>query len=482
MSEHDDEVLEGSIADEIDLGGDEPEDSFANQISDPTERLRDLSAGASRSDIGLDFDADGTPDQEMDPAQQDFERRLEEAAAMPDSVRRQTSGTGWVSAEGKTIGPEGEEIEWSPQGRLVVAALEEALNTPQCTEIHAYGPDRFSAKVSGQNALLHGLRFDNNEEYLRFVQMLIEESGGELAWRELRTSGQGVLQMRDGSRLMVILPPAVEWAQISIRKHTAKSWDPQLFVANQTMSQPMLDFLQAAVSARANILIVGEAGSGKTTLLRALTNSMGDNERIAVVETVPELMLTKPLTMAVGYREEIEGQGLVDRLEVLLYGSIDRLIVGEVHFRGITKMLEVMTLCEGSLSTYHARSAEQAGERMRVALQMENPSLQQDAAASLLKETLHLVVVLEAIGGQHRVSQIMEVDWRSSGGSTQLTGNNLFVYDRKKQRHKGVNPPDERGPLMRNAREKYGIQILREWFQDPEELAALSRGELRKPT
>jgi pilus assembly protein CpaF len=260
----------------------------------------------------------------------------------------------------------------------------------------------------------------------------------------------------------------------AIRKHTAKNWQPAQFVANGTMSQTMLDFLRACVAARINMLIVGEAGSGKTTLLRALANSsMGDNERLAVAEQVPELMLTKPLTIPVSYSEVMDGQTLVDRLEVLLYGGIDRLIVGEIHFRGITRMLETMMVTKGSISTYHARSAEEAGERMRLALQMENPNLHAEAAAKIIRETIDVVVVLGEMDGRHRIIQVMEVDWRSSGGGSRLAGNDLFRFDQERGRFHGVNAPDLRGRIMSRAREHH-VYIASEWFHDAEAMKLIT--------
>jgi type IV secretory pathway ATPase VirB11/archaellum biosynthesis ATPase len=441
-------------------------------LPDSNEAIEDIPAEAAAA-------AEAREPEPFDAEQEEFESQIG-TTVLPDSVRPR-GDTGWVSAEGTTLSPEGVEIEWSAPGRLVVSALDEALGTPQCTEIHGYAPNAFSAKVNGQNAALQGLRFEDNEEYMRFVEMLAVEAGGELAWRELRNNGQGVLQMRDGSRLMILLPPVTPFPNFAIRKHTAKNWDVKQFVANGTLSQSMLDFLRACVAARVNLLVVGEAGSGKTTLLRALANSsMGDNERLAVAEQVPELVLTKPLTVPVAYREEVEGQTLTDRLEVLLYGGIDRLIVGEIHFRGITMMLQTMMVTKGSISTYHARTAEEAGERIRLALQIENPNMHAEAAAKLIRETLDVVIVLAELDGRHRVVQIMEVDWRSSGGGSRLAGNDLFVFKQHENRFMGVNPPDAKGRVVSRAREHHVAMPL-EWFHDAETIAKLTGHDTRRP-
>jgi type IV secretory pathway ATPase VirB11/archaellum biosynthesis ATPase len=399
-------------------------------------------------------------------AQEEFEEAIKRAGPIPQVfIGSRRSSAGWVAAGEVAADEVQEPISWSPQGRLVVAAIEEALSTPECTEIHSYGPSHFSAKVDGQNALLHGLSFASVEEYLRFIRDLVIESAGQATWTAIREMGQGVVQMRDGARLAIMLPRKTDWPIFAIRKHTAVTWEPEVFVEKGTLDLRMLRFLQACVAARCNILIVGPMGSGKTSLLRALAQSIGDNERIAVCEQVPELAISKPLAIAVHYRTDIPGETLEDVLDLLLYASIDRLIVGEVHFQGITKMLEVMTITEGSLSTYHATSAEQAGERMRVALQLENANFTPQAALSLLRQTIDLVIVLDKVDGVHRCKQIMEIDWRSMHQGM-LNGSNLFVWSREDQRYIARNRPDERGRILDKAQGQ-GVRIDHNWFLDP---------------
>src|SRR5262249_53582579 len=149
-----------------------------------------------------------------------------------------------------------------------------------------------------------------------------------------------------------------------------------------------------------------------------------------VVEQVPELAISKPLLTSYVYQPGVEGMGLADVLDDQLYNGIDRLIVGEVHLAGITKMLETMIVAEGSMSTYHAFSTEQAGERMKLALQIENQNVTSHTALSFIKQAIELVVVLERVDGKRRCTQITELDWRSTGGKDVLGGRDLFVYDR----------------------------------------------------
>ena len=165
-----------------------------------------------------------------------------------------------------------------------------------------------------------------------------------------------------------------------------------------------------------------------------------------------------------------EGFGLADVLDYALYDGLDRLIVGEVHLDGITKMLETMITTDGSMSTYHAFSTDQAGERMKLGLQIETPGASAETAASFVRQAVELVVVSEKIGANRRVTQITEIDWRASSGADRLSGSDLFTYNREKGTHQGGGrSPDPQGRIIRKG-EKYGVEFPHNWFVDSEEL------------
>jgi pilus assembly protein CpaF len=305
---------------------------------------------------------------------------------------------------------------------------------------------------------------------------MVDSANAVTTWANIQEARRGVLNTPGGGRLTIILPPtATNGATFSLRKHVVAHWTPLSFVENDTVSQNMMDFLRACVAARVNILLVGQIGSGKTTFLRSLADGFGDDEKIAVVEQVPEINLKKPLVVEYVYQPFVEGLDLASVLDDQLYNGIERLIVGEVHLAGITKMLEVMIVTEGSMSTYHAFSTEQAGERMKLALQIENQNVTSGTAMSFIKQAVELVVVLEMVGGKRRVTQITELDWRSSAGRETLGGSDLFRYGRELNDGKGGfettgNPIDESGRIMLKA-SKYGVQFDPEWFIDKDKLA-----------
>lgn len=366
------------------------------------------------------------------------------------------------------------EPEFSPQSQRAIRAIEEGLAEESCTQIDGYGPSRFSAQVNGQNMLMENIAFSSVEEYERWLRKLVQESNSVVSWDKIQTDRMGVLELNDGSRLAVFLPPVARPnPTFSLRKHTAAKWQPTQLIENHTMDERMLKFLQACVAAHVNILFVGAMGAGKSTLMRSLLQGIGDNERLAVVEQVPELAIKKPLVVEYLYQPTIEGFGLHDVLDFNLYNGLDRLVVGEVHLEGITKMLETMILTEGSMSTYHAYSTEQAGERMKLALQLENQNVSAATAVSFIRQAIELVVVMQKLSNGRKVTQITEIDWRSSAGRENLGGSDIFVYDKANDRFKASNPPNL-GRIEAKML-KYGVRIVDDWFFEAEDLVRFKR-------
>ena len=127
------------------------------------------------------------------------------------------------------------------------------------------------------------------------------------------------------------------------------------------MTQEMLDFLAACMTARVNMLISGGTGSGKTTLLNALSASYptrrarGDDRRRR--RTAAPAAARGPH----GNRPpNIEGEGEVttrDLVRNALRMRPDRIIVGECRGAEALDMLQAMnTGHDGCLTTIHANA------------------------------------------------------------------------------------------------------------------------------
>lgn len=383
---------------------------------------------------------------------------------------------GWRSVEDEGLptaaSSESEDLRdanFSRQSIRAIQAIEQMLRHDECTQIDGYG-NKLSVQVNGQHHLLEHQAFATEEEYMLWLKKVVDNSNSAISWETIEARRMGVLELAGGERFCVILPPVAHpRATFSLRKHTAIDWRSDRFVELRTLSPNMLNFLRVCVAAHVNILFVGQMGSGKSSLLRALVQDVaGDNEKIAVVEQVPELAINKPLATHQLYQPTIPEYSLHEVLDYNLYNGLDRLIVGEVHLQGLSKMLETMILTEGSMSTYHAFSTDLAAERMKMGLQLEHGNISAATATSFIRQAIELVVVLEKVGDRRICTQITEIDWRSSAGDEELGGGDLFKWSEEKEFY-AVNPP-KLGRLEAKFA-KYGLKIDENWFIDPEMVA-----------
>ena len=390
----------------------------------------------------------------------------DEPLVVPGAVKP-ASASAWSTGDQDGAPTKDDEL-FSPQSRRMISALEEAMRNEHCTQIDGFGPGRISAEYNTGAGLFSGLAFASDEEYVAWLRVLVSTSGGVLTWDDIEEHYGGVVNLADGSRLTIFLPPAARHhATFSLRKHTAKSWGAEKLVAAGTMDARMLAFLRACVAARVNILIVGVANSGKSTLLRILARDFADDEKVAVVEQVAELAIDKPLVAEYEYQPFIEQLSLGRNLDRQLYNGLKRLIVGEVHMHGLQQMLECMIMSEGSLSTYHALTTEMAGERMKVALQMEHPNMSAQTAVAYMRQAVELVVVMRRFDGDRRCLEIAEIDWRSIGDVDVLSGRPLYQWDPDAGRWKAQGPPDPDGRIV----SKVGQDNLpRSWFVEAEDI------------
>jgi len=364
--------------------------------------------------------------------------------------------------------------EYKPSSKEAVAIINKYFASQDCSEIHLNSPDGIFAKFQGERVKIDA-RFDGEEDYNRFIEDLVSQADTNYDWEDIKRQGRGVVRLAGGDRMMIFCPPISPTVRVAVHKVVARQWNIQHLVDNGTMTPSMAQFLTSAVAGRANLLICGEMGAGKSSLLSLLAQFIGDNERVALIEEVPEIFVDLPdLTPLTYYPLQGDSvpMGLPEVLDTALYGRYDRIIIGEIHDRGMYRMLRVMgTGGDGSMSTFHAGDARSALDQVRNHVLLEYPQLPPQTVAHFIRTAINLVVVVERIDGKHRVKEIAEVEWRNLSEKNIGIGTNvLFEWDRHGNKTQDGNPefisigrPDEDGKLVEKAA-RYGIHFKREWF------------------
>jgi pilus assembly protein CpaF len=232
-------------------------------------------------------------------------------------------------------------------------------------------------------------------------------------------------RLPDGSRVNVVLPPlAVDGPVLTIRRFRRRGLTPDDLVELGTWTPPLRDVLRRAVAARLNVVVSGGTGSGKTTTLNALSSFIPPADRVVTIEDAAELRLQQPHVVRLETRPPgLEGRGAVTVRQLVrnaLRMRPDRIVVGEVRGGESLDMLGAMsTGHDGSLSTVHAGSAEEALRRIETLALMADVALPHAAVREQVAGAIDLVVHQSRLpDGSRRVVALSEVVRVASGPAT----------------------------------------------------------------
>jgi pilus assembly protein CpaF len=255
-------------------------------------------------------------------------------------------------------------------------------------------------------------RFKDDAHLMRIIDKIV----GSMGRRIDETTPMVDARLADGSRVNVIIPPlALDGPMMSIRRFAADPFTAKDLVELGTLTDGLVEMLQAIVKSRLNVLISGGTGAGKTTFLNVLSGFIPEEERIVTIEDAAELQLKQEHVVRLETRPaNLEGDGRVAARDLVINSlrmRPDRIIVGEVRGPEALDMLQAMnTGHDGSLTTIHANSARDALSRVETMVAMANLGIPQRAAREQLASAIDVVVQVSRLSdGRRRLTSLQEV-------------------------------------------------------------------------
>ena len=289
--------------------------------------------------------------------------------------------------------------------------LEPLFADPEVTEIMVNNAKQIFVERHGR-VTRSPIMFDSDEQLMSVIQRAIGGAG-----RRVDESSPMVdARLADGSRVNVVLRPLVlKGPAVTIRRFSQKRLTADDLVEFGTASAAMIAYLRAAVRSRVSIIVSGGTSSGKTTLLNVLSRFIPEEERIITIEDAAELQLEHEDLVTMEARlPNVEGSGAItirDLVRNALRMRPDRIVVGECRGGEALDMLQAMnTGHEGSLSTIHANSPEDALSRLETMAIMAGTELPAKAIVHQIAAAVDIIVQAERLrGGKRRIVRIAEV-------------------------------------------------------------------------
>lgn len=312
--------------------------------------------------------------------------------------------------------------------------IQAQMDDPAVTEvmINGPGPGRVWIERDGQLEVVEGLALTTEQ-----IRWLIDKIVAPINRRVDESSPTVDARMPDGSRVHIaVRPVALDGPYVTIRKFRKALTIERLIEFGTIPAEVVERFLVPVVRGKASILVAGGTGSGKTSLLNALSSFIPANERIITIEDAAELQLQQPHVVRLESRQpNLEGKGAVpirDLVRNALRMRPDRIVVGEVRGGEALDLLQAMnTGHEGSLSTIHCNSPQDAITRLETLTLMAGEDLPSRAIREQIASAIDLIVFLRRLpDGRRRVTQITEVTGIGSGrmeGKVLL--NDLYRFD-----------------------------------------------------
>lgn len=276
---------------------------------------------------------------------------------------------------------------------MSVEPLRPLMQDPDVIEISINAGEVWVERL-GRSPELTGLRL----EPVQLAGMIVNLANISRREVDLHDGGKlAIVSARlPGYRIEAQLSPvAVDGPYVSIRRHNAHAFTLDQHVEAGHLAASHALFLRDAVRAHRTLLVAGGTSTGKTTFLNALIHEIDRDERLVLIETIPELVVPHRNVVRLEADDE-QGYPVHRLLKSALRSRPDRILVGEVRGGEAFDFMDAAnTGHPGAMGTVHANSALEAIDRLENLVLEGRPAMPLAAIKSRIAQTFHLIVHMQ---------------------------------------------------------------------------------------
>lgn len=308
--------------------------------------------------------------------------------------------------------------------------LEELICDESITEIMVNGEKKIFIEKNGKLEL-SGKKFDSRTQLIDIIQKIVSGANRTVNMREPIVDAR----LPDGSRVNVVLEPvSLTGPSLTIRRFPKSPLTAETLCSLGAVSPEMLSLLRKLVYSGYNILISGSTGSGKTTFLNMLTSFIPGDERIITIEDSAELRILgiTNLVSLETRNANSDGSneiGIRDLIRTALRMRPDRIIVGEVRGAEAIDMIQAFSVGQdGSMSTIHANSAEDALYRLEMLMLLGKLDMPLSAIRRQIAIGVDIIIQLGRLKDKSR--KVLEIREVISMNSDTIETGLLYKYEK----------------------------------------------------
>jgi pilus assembly protein CpaF len=374
-----------------------------------------------------------------------------------------------IQEEGVFLNPDSKErlINEILNETLGLGPIEQHMADPEVTDVLVNGFDQVYVEKFGKLELTETKFKDDNH-----VMLIIDRILSAVGRRVDESSPMVDARLADGSRVNAIVRPvSLDGPMISIRKFRLDVLSMDDLLKNDSISFPMIQFLQGCVRSRLNVLISGGTGAGKTTLLNIMSGYIPEGERIVTIEDSAELRLQQPHVVRLETRPpNVEGRGIVTQRDLVrnaLRMRPNRIIIGEVRGPEIYDMLQAMnTGHDGSLTTIHANGPRDVLLRLETLMLLTGIEIPERAIRELVSSSINIIIQISRFAdGTRKISSISEIVGMEQGT---ISMQEIFHFEKRgidaDGKTIGVFRPTGIRPRYLQQMQASGVQLSAEIF------------------